>query len=78
MAHPAPGSDEAPETPPVDPFAVQRAYRRERLRRRARDERLRERRLANLRFFLVLGLLFALSVFLTLTIWEEVQRLFGL
>jgi hypothetical protein len=48
------------------------------LLRRARRERIRERRLAALRFVLFLCLLLALSLFLTLTAWREVQRLFGL
>lgn len=78
MAQPARRREHAPEAPPVDPFAIQRAYRRERARRRARVEHRREQKLAGLRFVVVLAALFALSIFLTLTIWEEVQRLFGL
>ena len=82
MARPAPSLRQPPEqaadAPPVDPLAVARAYRRERLRRRARQDRVRERRLAGLRFAFVLAALLALSVFLTLTAWHEVQRLFGL
>jgi hypothetical protein len=66
------------EPPPLDPLAVRRAYRRERLRRRAERDRLRERRLAGLRFALVIGALLALSLFLTFTAWHEVQRLFGI
>jgi len=72
----APGRD--PDPLPVDPLAVQRAYRRQRLLRRARQERIRERRLAALRFAVFLGLLLALSLVLTVTAWREVQRLFGL
>jgi hypothetical protein len=72
----APGRD--PDPLPVDPHAVRRAYRRQRLLRRARRDRIRERRLAALRFVLFLCLLLALSLFLTLTAWREVQRLFGL
>ena len=76
MAHPARKPD--PAAPPVDPEAVARAYRAQRARRRAREQRQRERRLANLRFwFVVVGLL-ALSVYLVLTIWSEVETLFGL
>jgi hypothetical protein len=77
MAQPA-RRQEHPEAPPVDPYAIQRAYRRERARRRARIDRRREQRLAGLRFVAVLAALFALSVFLTLTVWQEIQRLFGL
>ncbi|MEX2211170.1 MAG: hypothetical protein WD689_05345 [Gaiellaceae bacterium] len=67
-----------PESPPVDPSAVRKAYRRERAKRRARRDRIREQRLAGFRFMVVLFALLALSVFLTLTAWHEVQRLFGL
>ena len=63
---------------PFDPVAVDRAYLQERARRRARVERTRARRRAGLRFWLVLLGLLAVSVLLTLTIWREVERLFGL
>jgi len=79
MAQPARQTPERDRDPlPIDPIAVRRAYRRQRLLRRARRERIRQRRLAGLRFVLFLGLLLALSLFLTLTVWREVQRLFGL
>jgi hypothetical protein len=63
---------------PVDPLAVNAAYRRERAKRRARVQRAHARRLAGARFFAMLGVLLAISVFLGLTIWQEIQRLFGL
>ena len=77
----APAGDE--EAPPFDatsfdPGAVDRAYLQERARRHARSERSRARRRAGLRFWLVLLGLVAVSVLLTLTIWREVERLFGL
>ena len=84
MAEPAtrspPGEDDAPpsDAAPFDPVAVDRAYLQERARRRARTERSRARRRAGLRFWLVLLGLVAVSVLLTLTIWREVERLFGL
>lgn len=83
MAEPAArarGRDDAPpfDPPPFDPIAVDRAYLQERARRRARIERSRARRRAALRFWLVLLGLIAVSVLLTLTIWREVERLFGL
>jgi hypothetical protein len=79
MAKPArrPAADgEAP--PPYDPLAVDRAYLQERARRRARIERTRARRRASLRFWLVLLVLLAATVLLSLTIWREIERLFGL
>lgn len=66
------------EAPPLDPTAVRRAYRLERAKRRAREQRVRERRLAHLRFWLVLVLLTSALLFLGLTVWNEVERLFGL
>jgi hypothetical protein len=64
--------------PPVDPLAVQRAYRQERAKRRARVERARERRLAAFRFVSVLLLLVTLAALLVLTVWNQVEDLFGL
>ena len=78
MAEPATRPPAGEETPPFDPVAVDRAYLQERARRRARTERSRARRRAGLRFWLVLLGLVVVSAMLTLTIWREVQRLFGL
>lgn len=75
----AAGGDAAPDdAPPYDPVAVDRAYLQERARRRARLERTRAQRRASLRFWLVLLLLLSASVLLSLTIWREIERLFGL
>jgi hypothetical protein len=68
----------APEDPPVDPGAVDRAYHNHRARRTARRRRKRQNAHARLRFVIVLGVLFALAIFLMLTIWHEVQNVFGL
>jgi hypothetical protein len=78
MAEPATDSRAGDDAPPFDPVAVDRAYLQERARRRARIERSRAKRRASLRFWLVLLVLVAVSVLLTLTIWREVERLFGL
>ena len=78
MAEPATRSPAGDDAPPYDPVAVDRAYLQERARRRARIERSRARRRAGLRFWFVLLTLIAVSVLLTLTIWREVERLFGL
>jgi hypothetical protein len=64
-------------TPPLDPQAIERAYRLHRARRRARVERRREKRRAGLRFWLVVLVLIAASVTLGVLIVQEVQRLFG-
>ena len=78
MAQPARSRRREREAPPVDRSAVARAYRQERAKRYARDRRAQERRLARLRFWLVVVLLTSAVLFLTLTVWNEIERLFGL
>jgi hypothetical protein len=75
VAEPAHDLDDPPV---VDPDAVERAYRRERARRRARIERNRRAKHANVRFWVVLWILLFASAILALTIWSQVQELFGL
>jgi hypothetical protein len=72
------GTAPADDAPPYDPVAVDRAYLQGRTRRRARVERSRAQRRASLRFWLVLLVLLVASVLLSLTIWREIERLFGL
>jgi hypothetical protein len=76
MAQPA--KSDPPEAPVYDPVAVEREYRRNRARRAALEQRKRERRAAGVRFWLVALALIALSVYLGLTIWHQIQNLFGL
>ena len=78
MAEPArypPALDD--DAPSLDPAAIERAYRRERARRRARVERRSAARRSNVRFWFVLLLLVFLTVFLALTAWHEIQKVFG-
>ena len=72
-----------PERPQVeedllDPTAIQRNYRRQRIKRRARQDRARERNLARLRFWLALTAVVATSIGLAIVIWNQIQQLFGL
>jgi hypothetical protein len=67
-----------PEDPPVDPEAIDRAYRYHRARRNAKLRRKRESAHARLRFVVTTTLLVAFAIFLMLTIWHEVQNVFGL
>jgi hypothetical protein len=72
-----------PEREPVedellDPTAIPRRYHHQRLRRRALEDRARERQLARLRFWLVVTIVLGTSVGLGIVIWNQVQRLFGL
>jgi hypothetical protein len=66
------------EPPPLDPTAVDRAYRYHRAKRHARVEHRRERRRAGLRFWAVGGMLLLACLVLGVTIWDEITRLFGL
>lgn len=66
------------DEPPVDPVAVDRAYLLHRARRQARVDRVRASRRAGVRFWLVLLALLAVSAVLGLSIWHEIERLFGL
>jgi hypothetical protein len=68
----------SPESPSLDPSVVDRAYRLERARRRARVERSRASRKAGLRFILMLLLLLGTALALGLATRREVQQLFGL
>jgi hypothetical protein len=83
VAHPQgklePDEADAPEAPPVDTTdAIRWAYRFHRTKRRLRVERRRATQLAGLRFAVTLALLVFVFVVLSLTVWAEVQRLFGL
>ena len=78
MAQPAPTRRSASDAPIGDPLAVRRAYRLQRARRRARVDRQRENRLATLRFLVVVTALLAATVFVRVTAWQQIERLFGL
>jgi hypothetical protein len=65
--------------PPItDPRAIEREIHRQRARRQHRERRTRERRAANIRFWLIVIALLALSVYLSIAMWRQVQKLFGL
>jgi hypothetical protein len=77
MAAPAPRRDRAqPDRARATP--VERALVRERARRRARVEHERERTRARRRFLVLVVFLLFVTAFLTLTIWDQIQTLFGL
>lgn len=74
----APPLEREDAPPPLDPGAVERAYRFHRARRAARERRLRERRWAGVRFWLVLALVIGVAVYLALRTLGEIERIFGL
>lgn len=65
------------EPPSLDPLAIERNYRRERARRRARIERRSEARRSDVRFWVTMLALSFLAAFLILAAWREIQTLFG-
>jgi hypothetical protein len=78
MAQPARRITPAPEEPPIDPEAIDRAYRLHRARRRVRIERRREQARARLHFLAAVVLLVGIALVLLITLWHEVQSVFGL
>lgn len=78
MAQPARRVAAPPQEPPLDPEAIDRAYHYHRARRNARVRRQREKTKAKLRFIFTFAVLAGLALFLLLTIWNEIQKVFGL
>jgi hypothetical protein len=78
MAQPARKGPELDEPPLADPAEIDRARREYRARRQARVERRRDRKLARIRFWGVLGALFLASLVIAVTAWLEIERQFGL
>ena len=66
------------DVPVVDHEAVRDTVRLHRARRKARIEHRNRTRRAGIRFWLVLLLLLVASVVLSIVIWHQIQRLFGL
>ena len=65
------------DPPSLDPLAIERNYRRERARRRARIERQSAARRSDMRFWIALFVIAFLAAFVILTAWREIQTLFG-
>ena len=78
MAEPAQQQRARVDAPPVDPHAVNRAYRFYRAQRHAKVEHRRETRMARARFWVVLGLLLIACAVLAVTVWSEIARIFGI
>jgi len=74
MAEPAHLQDDPPS---LDPLAIERNYRRERARRRAKVERRSAVRRSNVRFWVTFLILLFVTAFVILAAWHEVQTLFG-
>jgi hypothetical protein len=79
MAASAPRQRRQATTPPVDdPLAVHRAFRHHRRKRLARIEHRRELKQARRRYWILIGALAVVAVFLGVTIWEQIQAMFGI
>jgi hypothetical protein len=78
MAQPARHPEVVDEALELDPAAVQRAYQLHRARRRAHRNHRKETKRAKLRFWFVLLGLVAVSVYLSIVIWHQIERTFGL
>jgi hypothetical protein len=78
VAEPAHRVVAPPENVPVDPTAIDRAYRLYRAQRRAKIARRREQARARLRFLVTFVVLVALAIVLMLTLWHKIQSVFGL
>ncbi len=79
MAEPAskmPRIDE--NTPSLDPAAIERAYERERARRRAKVAHREYARNSNARFWVMLAILALITVIAGLTAFHEIQTSFGI
>jgi anti-sigma-K factor RskA len=66
------------EEPPLDPEAIDRAYRLHRARRAARKRWHREKWWAGFRFWLVLVLVLVATVLVAARTLGELERVFGL
>jgi hypothetical protein len=66
-----------PESPSLDPAAIERAYRRERARRRARVAHHEYARNSSARFWVMLAVLALVTVVIGLTAFHEIQTSFG-
>jgi hypothetical protein len=79
MAVRAPRLHTETNAPPVDdPVAVHRAFRHHRAKRLARIEHRREQQHARRRYWILLAALFVLALFLSVTIWAQIQSMFGI
>jgi hypothetical protein len=65
------------DAPSLDPLAIERAYVRERRRRRARTERRSAARRSHVRFWVTMLILVFVTALLVVASWHRVQTMFG-
>jgi len=79
MALSAPHARSDEVAPPIDdPHAVRRRFIEHRIKRVARIEHRRERKQARRRFWILVSTLLLLAAFLSVTIWAQIQSVFGI
>ena len=64
--------------PAHDPVELHRAFRRHKRKRLARIEHRRGLVRARRRFWILISALLVLALFLSVTIWEQIQSMFGI
>jgi hypothetical protein len=74
----APAPQQRPDDAGLDPFELKREFALQKARRRAKVEHERELRRARVRFYALLGGLVFLMLFLSLSVWEKIEAVFGL
>jgi hypothetical protein len=78
VGYPARQTRPEDEKPPIDPTVISRAYERERASRQKREQRVRARNRAHLRFYATILIMLAVGVVIALLIWQETKTLFGI
>jgi hypothetical protein len=68
----------AEENPSLDPAAIERAYRRERARRRAKIEHRQYARNSNARYWVAVAVIALITIVLGLMALREIQTSFGI
>lgn len=77
MGYPAQQTQPEDDKPPIDPTAITRAYKRERASRQMRQERVRARNRAHLRFYVTMLVMLVAVAVIAMLIWQETETLFG-
>ncbi len=78
MGYPAQQTQPEDDKPPIDPTAITRAYKRERASRQMRQERVRARNRAHLRFYVTMLVMLVAVAVIAMLIWQETETLFGI
>jgi uncharacterized membrane protein YdbT with pleckstrin-like domain len=78
VGYPAQQTQPEDDKPPIDPTAITRAYKRERASRQMRQERVRARNRAHLRFYVTMLVMLVAVAVIAMLIWQETETLFGI